>query len=52
MLYWLHLKGLLIGSSISKLTKESYQYVFSREMTQIARIKHDTGVVYLRPIDG
>ena len=45
------LKGLLMGGFISRLTYESYHYAQSREMTEVARVKHGTCVRYLGPID-
>jgi len=50
--FQLQLKGLLIGSSISILTSESYYYARGCEMTQVACVKHGSCVRYLRPFDG
>jgi len=43
-----------MGSSIfiHVLTRESYHYALSPEITQVSGVKHGTGVRYLRPIDG
>jgi len=41
-----------MGCSKSILTQESYPYTLSHEMTQVAWVKHGTGVSYPRQIDG
>ena len=46
------LMGLLFGSFISTYTSESYHYALSRELTNVAWVKHGAGVRYSGPIEG